>query len=775
MARSKDLITRKCFLETSLLAPAVALLPPSRTSNTPLILENANHRLGFDPKTASLFSFAASHAPEQEFIPKSANLPVFVIQYLDSTHVFRQILSSQATHITVRASPNPSILHATFKGLAGHDLDVAVSVRIPDGEPASYWGIQVHNHANLQIIDVQFPFLVVSYSLIGKDSEAKSEWLLTPFWTGKLQKAPEPQDLEPDSPHAWQFRPENQATWHYPGLTMAQFLAYGNNRAGILVRCLDTGGAIKQIKAVHHSPGVRLGISHAGDWPTNGSRQLEYEIAIESFSGDWYRAAEIYRTWSLQQHWARTPLRLRKDVPGWLLEAPPHIMIRLQGELDTGPVFPNAAFLPYTKLIPLLDRIAEAVDSPLVPILMAWERGGPWVYPDCFPPIGGDAALKRFASLARERHWHVGSYSNGTRWVTAQLWSGYDGADYFRQQQGAKSVCRTVEGDLWRELWDIAWRPSYTGCLGSQQTHAIAVDYVNHLVANGFDWIQFLDQNVGCSTFPCYSPNHGHAPQPGKWMTVAMTRLLDSFQQIADRAHTESSGNRTLAFSVESTPNEFFMPRFPVCDVRVSPPGHTGILAGYVPLYHFLHHEFLLLQGGFGFGPEPFHQPIQTAYNFVLGEICGGVLTGDGTLLGKDSINWAPWEPPIGSDNDALEMLRHATALRRAEARRHLVFGRMMRPVSRFECQTIRWTYEGRSSAIPAAFHAAWQDQDGGFALAVANWTKDEQRILIEDERFAASNRIVIHAAKPSSGLWVPGSALAMPPLSCAIIQARSA
>src|SRR5260370_16333758 len=131
---------------------------------------------------------------------------------------------------------------------------------------------------------------------------------------GRLLNAQKPQQLQPDSPRAWQFRPETQATWHYPGLTMAQFLAFYNDRAGILLSCHDASGGIKLIKAVHHQPGIRLGMSHVGDWPADGTRRLEYEIAIQAFHGDWYTAAEIYRACSLQQPCAQPPLHKRNAL-----------------------------------------------------------------------------------------------------------------------------------------------------------------------------------------------------------------------------------------------------------------------------------------------------------------------------------------------------------------------------------------------------------------------------------------------------------------------------
>lgn len=74
-------------------------------------------------------------------------------------------------------------------------------------------------------------------------------------------------------------------------MTVAQFLAYFNDRSGIYLACHDTTGNIKLIRPVHHEPGCRLGIAYVGDWPQQGERTLEYDIVLGSFQGDWYAAA----------------------------------------------------------------------------------------------------------------------------------------------------------------------------------------------------------------------------------------------------------------------------------------------------------------------------------------------------------------------------------------------------------------------------------------------------------------------------------------------------
>ena len=742
-------------------------------------LETSHDILEFNPRTGALISFRSKAAPDQEFIHTRAADPVFVIQYLDGAHRFHQIASSRAMRIETRCETQPegaTILTAIFRGLADFDLDVTVTVRASPQDRLSRWSLALRSKASLMITDVQFPFIVAPYHLAGAPG---TEQVLWPYGPGVLLKEPKPQDLQPDCPHTWQMCPENGDTAHYPGYVVAQFLAYFNDRAGIYLACQDTGGRVKLIRPVHREPGLRLGLAHVGDWPACGERQLEYDVVLGSFTGDWHAAAELYRSWGLKQVWAQQPLHRRQDVPDWLADSPPHVILRIQGELDLGPVTPNEEFLPYRKTIPMLEDIAARIKAPLVPVIMSWERPGPWIYPDCFPPAGGDASLREFTQMARDRGWHIGTFCNGTRWVVGHYWSGYDGEEYFAEHGGDHCICRTASGAPWKEKWDETWRPSYPCCLAVPMTRKIAMDFVRRVVDDGLDWIQFLDQNVGCATFPCYARDHGHPPVPGQWMTEQMQLLAGAFREQAQNTLERSAGARKLAFSVEVPVNEVFLPYFHICDIRVVPPGHDYPWApAFVPLYHYLYHEMILIQGGFGSAPEPYHLQIRNAYNWVVGEIPGAVMKGDGTLLNLDTMNWAPWDVEVGDNDQALQMLRATTTLRRGAARDFLVYGRMLPPAQVEGIATIRWQHGGRDHQIPSVFHAAWQAPDGRFALALANWTDEWQDVSLDEPRLGATPTLYCVAPAPhtvrrtrAGGGWE----LSLPPLSCTLVESDQA
>ena len=493
--------------------------------------------------------------------------------------------------------------------------------------------------------------------------------------------------LEADTPAAFELRPETFDCLHYPGYTFAQFLAAMGPRAGVFVAARDATGRPKQVKPLATDDGrIRLALAHLGDPAT-----VDTEVVVGGFTGDWEDAALLYREWALTQPWAARPLAVREDVPAWLLDSPMPVVIRAAGVVDDGPADPNPAFVPYERALPALDALAEATGGPLMPILMAWEREGPWVYPESLPPIGGAASFAAFTAAARERGWHAGTFCDGTRWVVGHRFSGYDGRDHFvaaggpgRASPGPRAASRG------RRTGTRSGARAIPACLAVDRTREIARDYVATLAGElGLDMIQFFDQNLGGTTFPCYAEDHPHPSVPGPWMTSEMTAFMGEVHDtaVAAAATSRAGGTTpgpapTIAISVESAPAEVHLGSIQLCDIRAVVDGHRAtdpLWDGAVPLFHFLYHELLPIQGGFGWAPEPHHVALRNAWNLVIGELPGGVLTPSGRLLDRDTVNWAPWDAPVEDADAGLAVLRHGLALRRGAGRDHLVFGRMER------------------------------------------------------------------------------------------------
>jgi len=253
-------------------------------------------------------------------------------------------------------------------------------------------------------------------------------------------------------------------------------------------------------------------------------------------------------------------------------------------------------------------------------------------------------------------------------------------------------------------------------------------------------------------------------------MTVAMEQLLTKL-----RAAGDSTG-RQIVLSVENAPNEYFMSRFDICDIRVAPPGYTRYEPDFVPLWNYLYHEFTLIQGAFGYGPDPYYTSTRNAFNFVTGAIPAAVLTGSGQLLNREGDPWAAWEPPMGDEDDTWEVFRTTTALRRGKAHDFLVYGRMERPANVGGIATKNWLAEKRENSIPAVFHAAWRSPNGRFGVVLANWTSEGQTVHVHDKRLGGQCMKTVSAKEMVSTTHAAGSSLevSLPALSCVLLEATA-
>lgn len=729
-----------------------------------ITLTTSQDRYVFDPATGRLTSMRPIGAPDVELLVDESAGPAFALQYLTDNGEYRSAGPEEGAPPAVTCGEGR--VTVAFHRVGGLDLDVSLVVTASSDDRFSRWSAVVRNRTGYRIVDLQFPFVVVRDPL---------EVAVPNGHGGSLVTGQGLAHLPSDSPRCWQFIPENGNSFHYPGHIFAQFLASTGSPHGVYLACQDADANVKLFRPVRRAGGVRLGVAHVGDWPENGERQLEYDTVVTSYVGDWYDAATIYRDWALCQPWA-TRIVDRADVPQWLRDSPAYITMRMQGYLDDGPAPAIEEFLPHSRALPLLDRLAADLDSSLCLVLMSWERGGPWVYPDCFPPIGGDESVAEFCSAARRRGWHVGSFCNGTRWVTRHLTCDYDGEQYFRDHHGEEGACRRRDGDLWAEVWDQGWRPSYITCMAADQTRRIAREFVGRLVGWGMESIQFFDQNCNAATFPCFSDSHGHPRVPGKWMARAMAEMIADFN-----AQAAAAGEESVIQSTENPCNETCLPLFQQSDARPSAPSCGQ--PDYIPIFPFLYHECSILHGMMSMGPDPYALEIRSAWSGALGSIPGAVLTGDGTLLNRETWNWAPWEPKVGDTVAPLEMMRSVLSIRRGAGRPYLVYGRMERPAEVMGIPLVEWEYGGVPRRVPAVAHSAWSIPSGGTAVMLANWSDRDCELVVRDGRLGDLTTATVAGGRVAEGSHVrPGEVstaedglrIVVPARGCALLEGGS-
>ena len=495
-----------------------------------LVVDTATDRLAFDGSTGRLVS--VRHRPSgTELVAASPTTRSSRWDTWMRRVRFRSADDRMADAAGVRLdrdAPGTWRLTTVVRGVGGLALDATVTVRGGLDDRFAYWSVALDDRtaAGLRLTHVAFPWVAVPVQRGGDARGATAETaIVRPFGAGQLLRGAMLDDLEPDAPAAFELRPESFDCLHYPGYTFAQFLAASRGRAGLMVAARDAGGRPKIIKPLATRDGrIRLGFAHLGD-----PRDLDYEVAIGGFTGDWEDAAALYRDWALTQPWASRPLGARDDVPAWLLDSPAPVVIRAAGSRRRRrPDHPERGVRPVRA-----RRFLRSTRWPTRSVGRSCRSSWPG-------SAKGRGSTRRRSTgrwqrlvrgLHRARH-ATGAGTSGRSATGPAGWSAIavpatTAKPISSQAGGPESVTRTSRGEPWEENWDASWRPSYPACLAVPRTREIAHAYVATLAGElGLDMIQFFDQNLGGCTFPCYAEDHPHASVPGPWMTATMTAFM---------------------------------------------------------------------------------------------------------------------------------------------------------------------------------------------------------------------------------------------------------
>ena len=664
----------------------------------PVFVNNSGYRLRIDSKSGSIASYQSTFGIERELlIPNHAHLPLFKIEFMDGYSDFKTVTSSDSKEIHVQKSGDEKEqkLIIDFKGIGGLPVDARVTVRCPMNETLTYWNLELNNGTKSWIAHVQFPVVQVPFD---NSIDGHTSHILSSFADGILAGPVEPSmaagswgGRERNTPEIWRYN-------NYPGQwASTQLMAYYNDAGGLYVACDDATGLPKFIDPLMEDNGVTLGLGHYPGTQGPSKTKLPYNVVLGTFSGDWYAAAEIYRNWASKQPFCALKLAQRKDYPKWITESPIGITFPMRGQSDwDGPAKVNPEYTPPTNALPYLEKLATELESPLMPIVFNWEHGGPWVQPDAFPPLGGEAAMKEFMAKAEERGWHPIIYGDGLSWVIWQKNTDYDGMPYFRDHNGQAAVVRKWDGKLLEnKLGD--WRKNYAACVGTQGGREMVLGMTHKMAEFGPSVIQQFDQGPG--PVACYARNHGHPPVPGPWMTTAFNGLLKADAEAA------RSTNSTVAMSCEGAPPEIYLQDFQIWDARVRT----------CPLYSFLYHEYANGHEGFytnRVNDEALRLSVGRA--LVTGYMMNFTLRNKGLI----EYDWdQPWTRAVPNQNAILDWAKRVNQFRSGIARDYLVYGRMLRPwkVSNVTKHDLGWGME------PLVQSATWQAPDGQVAVVLAN------------------------------------------------------
>ncbi len=698
----------------------------SRESATsaPVIIVNSGYRLLIDSVRGSIASFQSTYGADRELLIRDhVRLPLFNIEFMNDRSEFKLVASSEAKKITVRKDQkeNEQTVTIEYKEIGELPVDAIVTIRCPANEALTYWNLELNNGTKSWIGHVQFPVIEVPFD---KPMESDPSHILSSSLDGSLAGPVEPAvyqrpiwtrhtplerqwggtgNITPELwlEDIWAGRQRNTPDiWRYPNYpgqwASTQLMAYYNAAGGLYMACDDATGLPKFIDRVMEEDGVTLGLAHYPGTRGPGATKLPYNVVLGTFHGDWYAAAEIYREWAQKQPFCGRKLADRKDCPKWITESAVGFAFPMRGQADwDGPSKENPEYTPASNALPYLEKLAQVLESPLMPFVYNWERPGPWVQPDAFPPLGGEDTMREFMNRAKEKGWSPFLYGDSLCWVTWQGNTGYDGMPYFRSHGGESAVARRPDGSFVEDVWP--WRKNYWVCVGTEKGRQMILDMTRNMAQLGPSVVQQLDQGPG--PVACYATDHGHPPVPGPWMTEGFKSLLKADTEVA------RSVNPGVAMACEGAPPEIFLQDFQIWDGRMRT----------TPLYSFLYHEYLNGHEGF-FGNRVNDEALRLSVGRAI--VSGYML--NFTLRDKGLIEYdwdQAWARAIPDQAAILDWAKRTNHFRNGIARDFLVFGRMLRPwtVDNVTLRDFGWGKE------PLVQSATWQAADGRIGIVLAN------------------------------------------------------
>lgn len=648
-------------------------------------IESRATSLRIDGATGSIT--AAIHRPAGREMAAAAAGPLYILELAEPAG---RVLSTEASSIRVTQEAGGAVLV-----VATHEAPAALTVVCrfeSDGDADLVVGrISVRSPAPLRMALVTFPVLSLGLPLGGDGSDDR---VVMPECDGAVFVDPLKNGLSRDLP--------------YPGTASMQFLSAYDAQNGVYLASRDGAGHSKTLSARRREKTLDLSIRHNVPQTPVTEWSLPYDVALGTYAirnGEgWEMAADIYRSWALRQSWCAKTLKERVssgDVPAWLIEPSLFYAFSLHGQLPGGGEGARLALVPKHA-----DAWRKMVGGPVTFMLMGWEKRGPWVAPDYFPPAGDGAFTAATAALHENGHRAL-LFLSGLNWTLHKT---------ARGQYAAVDEQAAFDGrGRPHAIADASGKPTIYGkpaedvgqyariCPTTPLAGEMIAGVISQCQEYGLDCVQ-ADQIVGGGSPACFSPAHRHPAGGGNWSAQALFQLFA-------RAREQGKLKRAdFAFAIEE-PGEFFIPVLDTYHARDYqqnrwPRWGEGVIG--VPLFTHVYHDYLHGYGGDSASVSAVQSDV-ALYHQAMNLVCGKA---------PAVCAWTNWIDPASVHPTQQSILRSHFELWRGPAREFLIFGKRVtaRPA---ECPSLDITFtdwpsrKQRVLSVPSVLQSTWKTLDG--------------------------------------------------------------
>lgn len=676
-----------------------------------IVYNGYGYTIQIDDERGALLSLRRG---SKEFVCEAAFLPLFAIRLRGEKGEITLLDAYDADSCRTLREGNTYSLE--FDGFSKVDIKVTVKVIF---EKKIDWRIAVTNRSDLCIEWVDFPQIAVPNDLKGAGGSSEIFWGFNEGVVVSNIEQRESSWFPYDEPEY----PSKGTAGVFPGAIEMPFMAYYGEKGGLYFAAHDRDGNVKGINFRPQGEGIKLEYRLFTGLDAGQDFCMDYGMVMEFFDGDWYAAADIYRSW-FEEKLTKDFLKISDNplIPEWYGQSPVIVTYPVRGLHDTDEMNPNKLF-PYIAAMPHIERIAERLDSRIMVILMHWEGTAPWAPPFVWPPYGGEEALSEYVNALHRQGHLIGLYCSGLGWTyQSKLIKEYDKSKQFAEEGLSDYMCLSPSGEL--PFCNIcpAQRIGYDMCPTQDYTVNVISDAVEKMTSADVDYIQLLDQNHGGTSYFCYSREHGHPAVPGRWQTDAMKRLLNAVGQ-----YTHENGRRIL-LGCESAAAEPFIPYLLFSDNRYE----LGFFIGRsVPAYAYVYHEYVNNFMGnqvcageiFDHAASPENLLYRIAYAFCAGDMMTLVIDENGQITwnwGEKEMSDLPEQEPV------LTLVRNLNAWRRDLGKEFLHLGRMSAPFAlELPAPLDLKLKNGYSLLCEQLLTTRWQSPEGKSGQIIVNYQKE--------------------------------------------------
>ncbi|WP_138004415.1 DUF6259 domain-containing protein [Halalkalirubrum salinum] len=550
---------------------------------------------------------------------------------------------------------------------------VTVEVSVRENDPLSYWQIDVENNDSLAIKSIECP-KIMDIDAVADDG---TDGITLPSEMGRRFVDPTQKFKELGE----------SAGMTYPsGFGTMQFTSYAGPNGGFYSDARDTEGHVKRWRwgqSWEDADRLRFDASYFPPQLPGEDVHVPYTVTFGALDGQWYDAADRYRTWVNSEGWLSD---FDGEQPDWLRD------LGATYRIET--YHPEGTTVEFDRASELVQEMDTFLDLPLQFQFGQWQHG-----PDDSPVEGWESFTETVDDLAS-----AGIRTNS--FVGGNI-IGRDNSVFEEKEDATDWVVRDQNGEPdWigdqEQLYQIESTQE-----GWQQ---YIREYIENLLDRGVTEIQY-------DGFPyvlpeCYDPNHNHPPgQGGNWFSSAAredTRELQELLRKTDDGVLSGEGICDYyvpyldVFNTRDVFGEYFIQDIDTGWVEI------------IPLFEYAFGDIVVSrnQNHEGLENEPSITRLFTARALMWGAL---------PVFRYADPEADPEVPGFDNPPESLLHFRRVAQARADYANRFLARGRMLPPPVIDTDEVLLTSHSGVEVNTDAVLGSAWESAEGETGLTFTN------------------------------------------------------